>query len=105
MRARATLRVVVASTDAPVSVGGHQHAGTANLCALPASGNLLPGTRRGRADGLIPLTCNEIRRLFTTLVVRPVHDVAHRLAWSAWRRRHQARAQASHYRRQAASQT
>ncbi|MGZ2359948.1 IS701 family transposase [Streptomyces sp. 372A] len=55
--------------------------------------------------GLIPLTCNEIQRLFTTLVVRPVHDVAHRLAWSAWRRRHQARAQASHYRRQAANQT
>jgi len=54
-------------------------------------------------DGLIPLTCHEIQRLFTTLVVRPVHDVAHRLRWSAWRRRHQARAQASHYGRQAAS--
>ncbi|MFE5192057.1 IS701 family transposase [Streptomyces sp. NPDC056628] len=53
-------------------------------------------------DGLVPFTCNEIQRLFTTLVVRPVHDVAHRLAW---RRRHQARAQASHYRRQAANQT
>jgi hypothetical protein len=56
-------------------------------------------------DGLIPLTCNEIQRSFTTLVVRPMHDVAHRLRWSAWRRRHQARAQASHYRRQAANQT
>ncbi|MFJ1831951.1 IS701 family transposase, partial [Streptomyces sp. NPDC088178] len=56
-------------------------------------------------NGLIPLTCNEIQRLFTTLVVRPVHDVAHRLRWSTWRRRHQARAQASHYRRQAANQT
>jgi SRSO17 transposase len=54
----------------------------------------------GPAD-LIPLTCNEIQRLFTTLVVRPVRDVAHRLRWSHWRRRHQARAQASHYRRQA----
>lgn len=56
-------------------------------------------------DELIPLTCNEIQRLFTTLIVRSVHDAAHRLRWSAWRRRHQARAQASHYRRQAANQT
>lgn len=61
--------------------------------------------RHPAPHGLIPLTCNEIQCLFTTLVVRPVHDVAHRLRWSAWRRRHQARAQASHYRRQAANQT
>jgi hypothetical protein len=33
-------------------------------------------------DVLIPLTCNEIQRLFITLVVRPVHDAAHRLGWS-----------------------
>ncbi|WP_326763193.1 IS701 family transposase [Streptomyces phaeochromogenes] len=50
---------------------------------------------------LIPLTCNEIQRLFITLVVRPVHDTVHRLGGSNWRRRHQARSQASHYRRQA----
>ncbi|MFE1050728.1 IS701 family transposase [Streptomyces olivaceus] len=61
-------------------------------------------TCRPSPDGLIPLTCNEIQRLFTMLVVRPVQDVAHRLAWCTWRRRHQARAQASHYRKQAASQ-
>jgi SRSO17 transposase len=60
--------------------------------------------RHPTSAGLIPLTCNEIQRLFTTLVVRPVHDAAHRLGWSHWRRRHQARAQASHYRRQAANQ-
>ncbi|WP_435272656.1 hypothetical protein [Streptomyces parvulus] len=29
-------------------------------------------TCRPSPDGLIPLTCNEIQRLFTTLVVRPV---------------------------------
>jgi hypothetical protein len=52
-------------------------------------------------DALIPLTCNEIQRLFITLAVHPVHDAAHRLGWSDWRRRHQARSQASHYRRQA----
>jgi SRSO17 transposase len=61
--------------------------------------------RHPAPDGLIPLTCNEIQRLFTMLVVRPVRDAAHRLRWSDWRRRHQARAQASHYRRQAAKQT
>ncbi|WP_344583767.1 IS701 family transposase [Streptomyces lunalinharesii] len=56
-------------------------------------------------DGLIPLSCNEIQRLFITLVVRPVHHAAHRLGWSDWRRRHQARSRTSHYRRQAATQT
>ncbi|MFD3377595.1 MULTISPECIES: IS701 family transposase [unclassified Streptomyces] len=54
---------------------------------------------------LVPLSCNEIQRLFITLIVRPVHDAAHRLGWSDWRRRHQARSRTSHYRRQAASQT
>ncbi|MEF9907373.1 IS701 family transposase [Streptomyces sp. P9-A2] len=61
--------------------------------------------RHPAPDGLIPLACNEIQRLFITLVVRSVHDAAHRLRWSAWRRRHQARARASHYRRQAANRT
>ena len=51
---------------------------------------------------LIPLTCNEIQRLFITLVVQPVHDADHRLSWSHWRRRHQARSRAGHYRWQAA---
>jgi hypothetical protein len=60
--------------------------------------------RHPAPNGLIPFTCNEIQRLFTTLVVQPVHDAAHRLRWSAWRRHHQARARASHYRRQAANQ-
>jgi SRSO17 transposase len=51
--------------------------------------------------GLIPLTCNEVQHLFATLVAAPVADAGHRLRWSAWRRRHQGRAQACHYRRQA----
>jgi hypothetical protein len=33
---------------------------------------------------------------------RPVADLGHRLRWSIWRRRHQARARTCHYRRQAA---
>ncbi len=60
---------------------------------------------RPTPDDLIPLSCNEICRLFIALVVRPGPNAAHRLAWSDWRRRHQARSRTSHYRRQAASQT
>jgi SRSO17 transposase len=51
--------------------------------------------------GLIPLTCNEIQHLFATLVPARVADTGHRLRWSWWRRRHQARARICHYRRQA----
>lgn len=51
--------------------------------------------------GLIPLTCNEVQRLFAALVPARVTDTSHRLRWSAWRRRQQARARACHYRRQA----
>ena len=54
-------------------------------------------------DGLIPLTGNEIQHLFAALI-SPVHDLPHRLRWSHWRRRHQARARQCHYRRQAALQ-
>lgn len=57
--------------------------------------------RHPRSDELIPLTCNEIQHLFAPLVVRPGHSPAHRLDWSDWRRRHQARSQAGHYHRQA----
>jgi SRSO17 transposase len=55
---------------------------------------------RPRPDNqkLIPLTVNEIRRLFAKLVTT-AHTVTHWLAWSRWRRLHQARARASHYRR------
>lgn len=60
--------------------------------------------RPGPAD-LTPLTCNEIQHLFLTVTVRPPTDLAHRLGWSDWRRRHQARSQAGHYQRQAAAQT
>ena len=61
-----------------------------------------PRTRPGRhrAD-LIPLTCNEIRHLFTTLITNTIRTISHRLRWSNWRRRHQARARTSHYRREA----
>ena len=51
---------------------------------------------------MIALTCNEIRRLFTVLIVEPARVSACPLAWSTWRRRHQHRARTSHYQRQEA---
>ncbi|MFI6151070.1 IS701 family transposase [Kitasatospora sp. NPDC051170] len=59
--------------------------------------------RHPAPDDLIPLTCNEIARLFMTLAVQRVQDAAHRLRWSHWRRCHLARSQASHYHRHASS--
>jgi hypothetical protein len=52
--------------------------------------------------GQIPLTRNEIARLFAALTIPPIPDMRHRLRWSTWRRRHQHRAMQYHYQRQAA---
>ncbi|MFG1951983.1 hypothetical protein [Micromonospora sp. NPDC048830] len=38
----------------------------------------------GKDIGLINLTGNEVRRLINILTVRPVSDLAHRLAAPAW---------------------
>jgi SRSO17 transposase len=53
--------------------------------------------------GMITLTCNEVRRLFTILVIEPARVLTCPKAWSDWRRRHQHRARTSHYQRQEAS--
>jgi SRSO17 transposase len=66
------------------------------LLAVIAAGQ---ATDRHEPAGLIALTCNEIRRLFTVLIVEPTRAIACPLAWSAWRRRHQYRAKISHYQR------
>ena len=52
---------------------------------------------------LIPLTLNEIRRLFSQLITNTIHTIDHWLRWSNWRRRHQASAKTSHYRRRGQS--
>src|SRR5215218_8368752 len=65
---------------------------------------VLAATDRSRhppPSGLISLTCNEVQHLFATLLTHPAGDLSHRLRWSLWRRRHQARARTCHYRRQA----
>jgi hypothetical protein len=62
---------------------------------------LLQRIRHPPPPELIPLTCNEVSHLFVGLAARPLGHLAHRLRWSLWRRRHQARARTCHYRRQA----
>ncbi|MGW0963845.1 IS701 family transposase [Streptomyces gelaticus] len=79
------------------------HAFLAVTAALERRGQT-PADDGTSTDGLIPLTCNDIQRLFTALIAQPTRDLAHRLRWSTWRRRHQARARHSHYRRQAGLQ-
>jgi hypothetical protein len=59
-------------------------------------------TRHPAPPGLIPITCNEVQHLFAARLARPAADRDHRLRWSWWRRRHQARARTCQYRRQAA---
>jgi SRSO17 transposase len=64
--------------------------------------SVLAASHPGHAhdDQLIPLTRNEIRRLFTGLR-QQLPAPALQLHWSRWRRRHQATARACHYRRRA----
>jgi SRSO17 transposase len=57
--------------------------------------------RHPAPDGQITLTRNEIAWLLSALINRPAPGRPHRLAWSAWRRRHQYRAKTCHYQRQA----
>jgi len=55
-------------------------------------------------QGLIELTVNEFRRLFDAVLLATHHTISTLLAWSVWRRRHQARARDGHYRRREADQ-
>ena len=55
-------------------------------------------------EWLVALTCNEIVRLLNALFAS-VLDMEQVLAWSVFRRSHQARARSCHYRRQAARES
>jgi hypothetical protein len=48
---------------------------------------------------LLPLTVPEVRRLLFALVWQPPPSAQQVLQWSAWRRRHQARAKQAHIKR------
>jgi hypothetical protein len=68
---------------------------------------VLAATHRARQPtltGLIGLTRSELQHLFAVLVAVGVADLGHRLRWSVWRRRHQARSRTCHYQRQATKQ-
>lgn len=54
--------------------------------------------------GLIALTVNEFRRLFDAMHLDTSTTVDSLLAWSHWRRRHQAQARDCHYRRRGETQ-
>jgi SRSO17 transposase len=45
------------------------------------------------------LSINEVRRLINILILHPADSTTHRLHWSNWRLRHQARAKRAHYAR------
>jgi hypothetical protein len=49
---------------------------------------------------LVALTVPEVRRLLASMVWPPPSEPGHVLAWSTWRRRHQARARRTHHQRQ-----
>jgi hypothetical protein len=59
----------------------------------------LRGTGDKPEPDLIPLTANEIRKLFNRIAAPIHHTITHALHWSYWRRTSQARARTSHYRR------
>ena len=60
----------------------------------------------GQDDGLVPVTVPELLRLLRAMVIPPPRrDRAHRLHWSAWRRRHQHRARQAHRRWNAYAET
>lgn len=61
--------------------------------------------KKGAADRVIPLTVPEIRRLLIERLWHTRSDAAQILAWSCWRRRHQARAMHCHYAKQEAQYT
>ena len=60
------------------------------------------GHLQGAAGTLIRLSVGEIRRLLWQLVFRVEQTAAAVLAWSRWRRQHQALAKFYHYQRRGA---
>jgi hypothetical protein len=96
---------VTASASRPPPAGPCGQGGPATVTRRSGA----PSTRRqpsrpaadhppATSSELTCLTVNEIRRLHA-IFPWPAHSALHHLRWSAWRRRHQARARHCHYQR------
>src|SRR5262249_14598067 len=68
----------------------------------PRPGGAPPARAVKGGPPLIPLTVPEVRRLLLRLVWDRLSPAGQVLAWSEWRRRHQAFARACHYRKRQA---
>ena len=55
-----------------------------------------------RSPRLVPLTVPEVRQLLVRIVWPHLQPAEQVLAWSEWRRRHQATARACHYKKRQA---
>jgi hypothetical protein len=71
---------------------------------MPESGTNDPARTQVSSDlpVMVPLSVAEIRRLFFRPVGKSALSFAHYLAWSYWRRAHQALARLCHYKRRSA---
>ena len=66
---------------------------------VPEATDSLPSQMPSDLSVMVPLSVAEIRRLFFRLVSKPPLSFAYHLAWSFWRRTHQALARLCHYKR------
>jgi len=103
MVAHAHLAFLAAGPPGPPGATSDQQGETSPGLATQGpcqQGRSRPESANGDDSGeLIPLTVNEIRRLHAHLA-QPRHPASHRIRWSQWRRRHQARSRRCHYQRQ-----
>ena len=74
---------------------------------MPEPGANDPAQTQASSDlpVMVPLSVAEIRRLFFRLVGKSSLSFAYHLAWSCWRRAHQALARVCHYKRRSALTT
>ena len=96
-----TTRSAMAGLVSPHHPGA---AGARVLGRHPRQGRRLRAGKGGHGGlngglGLLPLTVPEVRRLLVALVWTRAVEPGFVLAWSRWRRRHQARARRAHYQR------
>ncbi len=75
------------------------------LAADPAPQRPVDPLHPTRGSDPITLTVPEIRHLLAAVLTAPAVTAGRLLHWSHWRRRHQATARRSHYRRRSADKS